>query len=650
MTMHSGAVSPRSLLVLAIASALVTSVANADSTETLVVTGQESVGSDLLIDSEQMDRVQASDLEDVFALDPDVTVGGGIGVAQKVYVRGLEDTMLNVTVDGATQAGSLFHHQGKISIEPELLKQVEVHAGAGDATNGPGALGGAIKFVTKDPEDLLREGEQFGALVKAGYSSASDSNKVSTTVFGRMSDNWSAMASLAHDDSDNYEDGSGDEVAGSAAEQQLGYFKIKGQITDAQSLTLSHERVEDEGTRPQRPEWRVSSGNPAYPHESRRRSTVLKHTLAPAGNDLVSMENTIYSTRGEIYQDGAWGLYNGRVDSFGFDIRNTSKIGDHKLVYGVDYRRDEADLLSELYADTFADGDVAGLYIQDYFQLTDKLQLSFGSRYDRYEMSDGKADLSFSGFSPNLGFSYDINSELTLRGGYAEAMRGKEVAETFLLDSSYVYQDGLKEERAKNFELGFDFNRDRFSLSGTAYRSEIKDAIDYQRISGVRTFFNAGELENHGVTLRAGYEWDNLSAGISFAYQQAELNGRELNAVDSNGFGNSIGNTLMADLRYTVNNDLELGWFGRFVQGIDNLEAADGSVNKPGYGVHDVYARWLPTSDEDLSLTLTVKNLFDKQYIDHASTGDYTHLSGYDIVIGNPEPGRDVRLTMAWRM
>ncbi|WP_437418507.1 TonB-dependent receptor plug domain-containing protein [Stutzerimonas chloritidismutans] len=123
------------------------------------------------VEAEQLQHFQAADLQDVFESSPEVSVGGGPGVAQKLYLRGFEDTLLIIRIDGASQPGQTFHHTGRIGIEPELLKRAEVQAGTGDATSGPGALGGSIRFVTKDPDDLLREGEQVGALIKGGYFS-----------------------------------------------------------------------------------------------------------------------------------------------------------------------------------------------------------------------------------------------------------------------------------------------------------------------------------------------------------------------------------------------------------------------------------------------------------------------------------------------
>ena len=136
-----------------------------DDMEVMEVLGHTPEGIDITIDSDQLAKSQAQDLNDIFRKDAEISVGGSSGVSQKIYVRGLEDTMLNVSIDGAEQSGNLFHHQGRLSIEPELLKQVDVSAGAGRATDGPGALGGAIKFTTKDAHDLLTAGETYGAML-----------------------------------------------------------------------------------------------------------------------------------------------------------------------------------------------------------------------------------------------------------------------------------------------------------------------------------------------------------------------------------------------------------------------------------------------------------------------------------------------------
>src|SRR5690554_320294 len=158
--------------------------------DTIQVTADREAESDAdsVVDAKSIERFLSADLEDIFAGEPEVSVGSSVGVAQKVYVRGLEDPLLNVSVDGATQAGVLFHHTGRIAVDPDLLKRVEVDTGAGKGTACAGGLGGAIRFITKDPEDLLRDGETVGALVKLGSFSNTKGYSASTTIFGRLND------------------------------------------------------------------------------------------------------------------------------------------------------------------------------------------------------------------------------------------------------------------------------------------------------------------------------------------------------------------------------------------------------------------------------------------------------------------------------
>ena len=122
------------------ASPLALAQSEAESLKPIEVTADRTSDSDAVVTEERIEQYQASDLEDVLAGQPEVAVGGSVGIAQKVYVRGIEDPLLNVTIDGATQAGALFHHTGRLAVEPELLKRVEVEAGAG--RRGPAMLGG----------------------------------------------------------------------------------------------------------------------------------------------------------------------------------------------------------------------------------------------------------------------------------------------------------------------------------------------------------------------------------------------------------------------------------------------------------------------------------------------------------------------------
>lgn len=608
-------------------------------------------GNRRVVNAEAIERIQANDLEDVFRATPSVAVGGSVGIAEKIYVRGLEDALLNVTIDGATQQGVLFHHAGRLSIEPELLKQVEVHAGAGVATDGPGALGGAISFTTKDPEDLLRPGEKFGALLKAGYFDNTEGHKLSANVFGRLSDNWSAMLSLAQSDSDAITDGNGTQLSGTESEQSMAFAKLVGNISDSQTVKLSYDLREDEGIRAQRPQWVISSWNPGYPLKIERETTTLNYQLNPTANAWLNLEVTLYDTRSELEQNvvNRWGVYNGSTESQGINLRNTTQLSNHELVYGFEYREDTVNAgPSTDPTEQEEDGTVMGIFVQDLFQVTEKLLLSAGARFDDYELTDN-TDQTFSsdGFSPNLGVSYQLTPSLSLNAGYAEALRGRQTTETFLLDSRTNSPD-LKPEEAENIEAGFEYHKDALSFSGTVYQSRIDNAINDQ----ARVFRNIGDIETEGFDVRVSYDWSAIQAGLSYSNFDSDLvsedSDLQLNAYDHGALGNSVGNTWTADLAYQLNDALELGWNGRVVEGLDNIRTSAGTIDKSGYTVHDLYAQW--QINRDLTLTFTAKNVFDKYYLDHATNGDYEHIPDYEGVIGLAEPGRDLRLSLSWRL
>ncbi|MEC8429688.1 MAG: hypothetical protein VXZ35_14720, partial [Pseudomonadota bacterium] len=73
--------------------------------------------------------------------------------------------------------------------------------------------------------------------------------------------------------------------------------------------------------------------------------------------------------------------------------------------------------------------------------------------------------------------------------------------------------------------------------------------------------------------------------------------------------------------------------------------AAPYELEKPSYTTVDAFAEWQVT--QELSLNLAVINLFDKQYREHASVGDFTDNPGY-MTVGPWEAGRDVRLSLTY--
>ena len=635
----------------------------------------------LSITAEDIEQFQANDLADVFRESPSVSVGGSVGVAQKIFIRGLEDAYLNVTVDGAQQTSTLFHHIGRVTLDPDLLKQIDVQAGAGEATSGPGAIGGSIRFKTKDVQDLLRGDEQFGGRVKASYFS-NEGTRYSGSLYGKLSDSWGLLGYYSTVDRDNFEDGDGNEVLGTAADQDLMFLKASGYIADNQYLSISAEQRDEEGEFSARPNWVVLEGAPLYPSEAERDTYVANYRFDHSA--LVFLEATAYQTSSS-FRGGRFDFLSD-IDTYGFDIRNTTDISNHVFTYGIDYRKDEVESGPGVGpVQNAEEGSVMGIYAQAHSNITPELLLSYGVRYDDFDfqqqiliddyygtpVTDEPSGLDDNELSFNVGLEYQLTEAWTLGLGYAEAARGKQIGDGFTLDE-YLY-DGedvpvvasdVVPETVTNIEASIEYSANNLNARLSAYESTIDDVL-FSGYQGNSVFNNIGDLESSGVEFNLAYRWDSVDVYFGFSSVDVELMPREdlysvpYNSIDINGYefvglGNSRGDTWVLGADYTVTADISVGFNITMVDdiNIDTLHQAleNGwtdslySLNKADYTLVDIYGEWEVTND--LRLNLAVTNLFDEAYIDHSSVGDYSEV--FPSVIGPQEAGRDIRLSVTY--
>ncbi|MEW4447779.1 TonB-dependent receptor [Qipengyuania sp. JC766] len=649
------------------------------SDEAIVVVGKLT---DSLIDREDIEITQANDLKDLFRKTPSVSVGGAIGIAEKIYVRGLEDAQLNISIDGAQVQGTLFHHVGRVSVEPELLESVDVQTGAGEATSGFGTIGGAIRFRTRDAVDLLEPGRNVGGIVRGGWFS-NDGYKLSGTAFGRIAGGVGIIASYVHQDRDPYDDGDGNEVPGSGAEQNVAFAKIGGDVGIGHAFSLSYEQRDEKGEFGARPNWPVLEGDPLFPGEAQRRTAIANYRFANGGP--VGFEFTGYWSKAEFQLDrfDRWGLYGAEIENWGGDLRMNIEAGSHALTTGVEYRNDH--VTSAYLADpamwqpwawdpaigSFSEqGELVGLYAQDRWQVFDPLLLSFGVRYDYYELDlvTYGGGTSSDGVSFNIGADYEIVPGLIANIGYAEAFRGKEIGDAFTLEhrpGSLILQSGLRPETVGNFEAGLAFDRDGLFASAAYYRMEIEDVVLDQLYRGPAPqdgvyYENVGEFRSEGFELRAGYDFGAFGISGFYNHYDPELNDRPINGYEHLALGNTLGDQWNVSAKFDPTRALSFEASVTSFERVDDLEVLFRDVelgyvsetqfiDKPGYTTVDLFARWQPLGTDRFELLAAVYNLFDATYIAHASVGDYTAIPDYEIVSGVNEPGRNIRLGASFR-
>lgn len=181
---------------------------NSDASEVITVTAtrvaqrvEDVPATVTVIDAEQIADGLASDVRDLVRFEPGVSVrrspsrfsaafgSTGRGGAEGFNIRGIEGNRVLIQVDGIrVPDGFSFGAQSAGRgdyVDLGIVKSVEIVRGPASALYGSDGLAGAVSFITSDPVDLLRDGNDFSGMVRASYDSADEEFSESAIVAGR---------------------------------------------------------------------------------------------------------------------------------------------------------------------------------------------------------------------------------------------------------------------------------------------------------------------------------------------------------------------------------------------------------------------------------------------------------------------------------
>ncbi len=146
-------------------------------------------------DRQQLDRQNVNNIRQLVRHEPGVSVSGaglrGGGISG-YNIRGIDGDRILTQVDGVEIPDSFFNgpyaQTHRNYVDPEIVKRVEILRGPASVLYGSNAIGGAVSYYTLDPSDIIKPGEDVGARLKTGYSSADNSWLTSGTFAGRSGD------------------------------------------------------------------------------------------------------------------------------------------------------------------------------------------------------------------------------------------------------------------------------------------------------------------------------------------------------------------------------------------------------------------------------------------------------------------------------
>lgn len=164
---------------------------------TVTATRREQSVSDVpssvtVLDRQQLDQQNVNNIKDLVRNEPGVSVGGaGQRAGITGYnIRGIDANRVLTQVDGVEVPASFFYgpyaQTHRNYVDPEIVKRVEILRGPASALYGSSAIGGAVSYFTLSADDIIKAGQDSGARLKTGYSSANDSWLTSATLAGRQ--------------------------------------------------------------------------------------------------------------------------------------------------------------------------------------------------------------------------------------------------------------------------------------------------------------------------------------------------------------------------------------------------------------------------------------------------------------------------------
>lgn len=631
----------------------------------------------------KLDESTDTQLKEVLKNEPSISFGGGNGTSQFLYIRGMGQNSVDVKLDNAYSDSQIHYHQGRHMLDPALVRIVSVQKGAGSASAGIGQTNGAIIAKTIDAADLLKNSSNpnFGARINTGYNS-NDGHNYGLSVFGKQGMFDYLIAGNRVKDHE-YKGGkdyinpfNGSQKVPYSALDKTSYLAKIGATVGDNRFTLSHLREQHKGDRLVREEFGVdnSPGSRltfARQAPAERKMSVTNTNFEWNGKNLGFVNsanaNVYYMEHGRWSADDSRNGYAGgqrnsgstktKVATTGANINLDSQINDSvALKYGLNYRNQELKpnkiFNPKVVNQTKQD---VGVYVEAISDVTDKITLTTGLRYDHFQFKamDGKKR-SDGAVNPSMAVIYQATPELSLSAHHNYATRSPRLHDALLAHGAggiVSIGSNTKAEQARNTEIGFNYKTGNFGVEGSYFWQNIKDALGTSsgrdnhvcmgRLNCGSEIINAGKIKNKGYELASHYRYNNLTARLGVAYSKPRFYGENLRANPE--YASAIGRTWTASLAYRFDKpNLELGVQHRQVESVkaaDNFFVANSRTvaakkGKPGYGATDITANWKPLNNDKMNVNFAVNNIANKLYYPHGQRGSF------------PAEGRQFRVGM----
>jgi len=617
------------------------------------------------------------------------------------YIRGFTGRQNLVLIDGIRFNNSAFRGgpvQYWSTIDAFSVDHLEITKSQGSVLFGSDAIGGTLNLVTKS--SAFRDHEPGLGFWHGSSRYRYDTNGGSHT--GRLEtevgegDRFGLFVGVTYRDFGDIRDS----VLGTM--ERTGYeefdydLRLDLAVSSSTTLTFAHQRVQQDDV------WRThntiffepwhgtSLANPdlARVYDQDRDLTYVRLAGERVGGFVDEYRLTFsYQDSTEDFERARLRSGNTQVQldrttvaTVGAALAFESRIGDGRLVYGVDYYRDDVDSRTHvrtfdpsgvLLSDTMgvqgplgddAFYDLAGVYAQGRMPAGADLEFTAGARYTYAaarigRLDDGagsaiSADRDWDALTLNLRANLRLTDEWHLYGGASQAFRAPNLDDLSSLKSSRtgVISTGslaIEPEDYLTYEIGTRYLDGAFGLQAAVFYTDISDLITSRPIgtdpgtgevittttNGADGFLVGGEIEGEW---RFAREW-RASGFVAYVDGEADTFPSASLTPVREPISRLMPLTGSAALRWTgPQSDL---WIeGRMIAAahagrLNSGDRADTSRfppdGTPGYFAANLSSGCRAT--EHLELTLTLENVTDTSYRVH---GSGVNQPGFNAILG----------------
>lgn len=632
------------------------------------------------INMQQVEQSQANSFKEILNNNSSIEIGGGAINVQRVYLRGIESSNLNISLDGAKQGKNMFQHRSnELGINPDLLKVVDIKT-SNDASKSQ-ALGGSIQMSTKDAQDFVKGDKKSGAILKTGYNTNANQKHGSLIAYSVFENNLGAYVSVSGLNSDDYKDANKNKEIATAYKDRDYLFKLSLLDSNNHDLRLTINQNENSGNT----RWRGTEYRPKPEELEKIVSTTtnytLNHTYNP--NNLVNLNTNLNLTDISLKREEPKNNLNIRLDGtreyenrniglkvqnhFDFDISSTT----NRVSIGADYQKEHGkgsfephnlDKVVTKYSDL--DSENKALFFQNRTTIG-SLGFDYGLRYDYYTFETGLGKQSDDTFSPNIGLDYEATQNSLIYANYGKASRMSSIIPfTWALNTKIgsTYSKDLKAEKSNRYELGYKYSKkdtflsdDYLSFNANIFQTNIKDLIVSGAIGGgsgeggrtLEDIYNRDdEFKSKGFELKLIYNYDIFST--SFAYTQIDTNAKNM---DTNGtiynedqnirrVGGYDSKKFVFNGGVEIIENLNINYILNAVAKTDVLDSNNNEIRRAGYTTHDINLEY---KLKDWTLFFAINNLTNKQYAKATTISTKNQADVYRY-----EMGRDYRFALKY--